>query len=229
MTLEFFVSTNCNGSLAITRGPRGRGVRRRGASSSSASGAAAAAETGAVTVSIKTNGSLGAVSRLRRRAGRGVDRVDTASSIWSTGAASLECTVSTAGDDAMDCAAVIGVGVAGFATSIALCIFESSSGAASSTLVCGAGADTWIDADSATAVRDELSSSNISGAVGTTRLPAGEPPMSVTVDAPFCSTRGSRPSRPPRPPRPRRRRPRPSPSSPDSTGLASSAALGCCC
>lgn len=73
----FLVSTNSNGSLATGRGPRGRGVRRRGASSST--GAMNAA--GVATVSINTNGSLGASSRLRRRAGLGVECIDEASSI----------------------------------------------------------------------------------------------------------------------------------------------------
>ena len=81
-----FVSTNNKGSLCAARGPRGRGVRRRGASSS-AGATLAAADVGAATVSINTNGSLGAASRLRRRAGRGVERSDDVSSIWSTCAA----------------------------------------------------------------------------------------------------------------------------------------------
>ena len=88
----FLVSTNNNGSPCVARGPRVRGVRRRGASSST--GVRDAAEPAAAAVSINTSGSLGAVSRLRRRAGRGVDRGDVASSIWSTFAATAILAVS---------------------------------------------------------------------------------------------------------------------------------------
>ena len=85
-------------------------MRRRGDSSSAGEIAGA---TGAATVSMNTSGSLGATSRLRRRAGRVVARNDVLSSIWSTSADAVEVAVSTRGAVATDVAYVgAGSGIA---------------------------------------------------------------------------------------------------------------------
>ena len=130
-----FVSTNNKGSLCAARGPRGRGVRRRGASSS-AGATMAAADVGAATVSINTSGSLGAVSRLRRRAGRGVERSDDVSSIWSTCAAITGRVVSGFSGA---CVAVAYVGP-GFISSATAPIPADMVGADSGIAGCGAAA-----------------------------------------------------------------------------------------
>lgn len=82
--------------------------------------------SGAATVSINTSGSLGAASRLRRRAGRGVERCEVVSSIWSTGTVAAEAAVSMP-EEVWAGVACIGV-VAGINT------------ASADTIVTGAGA-----------------------------------------------------------------------------------------